>query len=240
MSSFLTRRTFMVGTGGALLATACGADPVPVPDADAVSALVPADFAALGQCRLLAAAGAGPFPLDQQFAREDITDGYPGHPLRLGFRVVDRNCEPIAASSAEIWHCDSTGDYSAFTDNGGGKDEAEGSTFLRGTRSANADGIVEFHTIYPGWYPGRAIHIHLTVRVDGGPVLTSQLYFDDGYTAAVHADAPYSQFGPPDTATGVDFLAGDVVANGSLLSLSPAQTRSGAGTLGLINLAADA
>lgn len=203
---------------------------------DPIAAFVASDFADLGPCLLLQPAPAGPFPLDRRFDREDITEGYPGHPLRLGFRVVDRDCRPAAGATVEIWHCDATGDYSAFTDNGGGKDESEGTTFLRGTRTANADGIVEFHTIYPGWYPGRAVHLHLTIQIADGTALTSQLYFDDDYTADVYSEAPYAEFGIPDTATSVDFLAGDVIANGSLLAASRSPTRAGDGTTGLSNL----
>ena len=61
---------------------------------------------------------------------------------------------PVAGAAVEVWHTDATGDYSAFADGGGGKDEAEGTTFLRGTQVADDDGIVEFATIYPGWYRG--------------------------------------------------------------------------------------
>ncbi len=115
-----------------------------------------ADFDDLGACQLTPEQTAGPFPLDEQFDRRDITEGSPGTPLRLGFRVVDEACAAIAGAAVEVWHADATGDYSAFTDNGGGKDEAEGTTFLRGTQTAGDDGIVEFATIYPGWYTGRA------------------------------------------------------------------------------------
>src|SRR4029078_10207710 len=96
-----------------------------------------------------------------------------------------------AGARVGIWPCDRTGDYSAFTDGGGGKDEREGTTFLRGTQSANDDGIVEFLSIVPGWYRGRAVHVHLRVHVDDSTVLTSQLFFDAGYLEEVYATEPY-------------------------------------------------
>ena len=86
----------------------------------------------------------------KQLRRSDITEDYPGHPLRLGIRVVDESCSPIPNADVEIWHADAGGDYSAFVDNGGGKDDGAGTTFLRGTQPSNDDGIVEFQTIYPG------------------------------------------------------------------------------------------
>ena len=127
----------------------------------------------------------GPFPLDEQFDRRDVTEGYPGQPMRLGLRVLDETCAPVPGAKVEIWHTDGSGDYSAFVDRGGGKDEGPGTTFLRGTQTAGDDGIVEFLTIYPGWYSGRAVHIHLRVHLDDATVLTSQMFFDDDYTASV-------------------------------------------------------
>nr|ADQ90221.1 putative ring-cleavage dioxygenase [Stutzerimonas stutzeri] len=151
---------------------------------------------------------AGPFGLEEQYDRRDITEGSPGHSLRLGFRVIDSDCAPVPGAVVEVWHCDATGDYSAFTDSGGGKDEGKGTTFLRGSQSANADGIVEFQTIVPGWYTGRAVHIHLRAYIDGTRVLTSQVYFDDTFLSQVYASGPYAEFGAPDTPLEQDGIAG--------------------------------
>jgi protocatechuate 3,4-dioxygenase beta subunit len=179
---------------------------------------------------------AGPFPLDEQFVRRDITEGYPGHPLRLGLRVLDTACTPVPGAAVEIWHADATGDYSAFSDGGGGKDEGSGTTFMRGTQLSGADGIVEFLTVYPGWYRGRAVHIHLRVHLNDRAVLTSQMFFDEDYTARVYSAAPYAEFGLPDTSNAQDRIAGDPATQGTLLAASAAMTHAGLGTLGLLNL----
>ena len=140
----------------------------------------------------------------------------------------------------EIWHCDATGDYSAFIDNGGGKDDGPGTTFLRGTQTANDEGIVEFATIYPGWYSGRAVHIHLRVHIDDETVLSSQLFFDADDTATVYEEGPYSDHGLPDTSNEADSIAGDVVKEGSLLvTTALANVDGNAGMLGLLNLGVD-
>jgi protocatechuate 3,4-dioxygenase beta subunit len=199
--------------------------------------LGPADFEGLGTCTLFPESTAGPFPLEEQLVRQDLTEGYAGHPLRLGLRVVDAGCQPVAGAAVEVWHTDATGDYSAFADGGGGKDEAEGTTFCRGTQIADADGVVELHTIYPGWYPGRAVHLHLRVRVADELVLTGQLYFDDDYTEAVLAEGVYAELGPPGTTNATDGIAGDPAADGSLLVTTPADTVAGPGTLALLNVA---
>jgi protocatechuate 3,4-dioxygenase beta subunit len=205
-----------------------------------VPALTVADFDAIGTCRLVPDKTAGPFPLDRQLERRDVTENVPGRPLRLGLRVVDAHCGAVPDAAVEIWHCDATGDYSAFRDNGGGKDAATGTTFLRGTQSATPDGIVEFATIYPGWYRGRAVHIHLRVHRDDATVLTSQLFFPDHYTDAVYASAPYAQFGTPDTRNADDSIAGDPTAEGTLVAVRDAETGRGAGTLALLNLGVSA
>ncbi|MEM9566147.1 MAG: hypothetical protein AAGA93_26235 [Actinomycetota bacterium] len=209
-------------------------------DPSVVEALTAASFAAVSICALAPATTAGPFPTLDELDRRDITEGYPGHPLRLGIRVVDGACEPIPGARVEIWHTDASGDYSSYTDGGSGKDEGEGTTFLRGSQVAGDDGIVEFQTIYPGWYDGRAVHIHVIAAVDGEDLLTSQLYFDEAYTEAVHATGAYAEFGPPDTSRADDGLIGDPTTDGTGIVLVAAPTPLGDGTLGLINLAVDA
>jgi protocatechuate 3,4-dioxygenase beta subunit len=59
----------------------------------------------------------------------------------------------------------------------------------------DASGKAEFITIYPGWYPGRTVHIHFKLRAEPGYEFTSQLYFDDSITDQVHAQAPYATKG---------------------------------------------
>ncbi len=203
------------------------------------STLTAADFEGMGTCVLAPEKTAGPFPLDQQFDRSDITEGVPGHPLRLGLRVLDANCAPVAGATVEVWHADSTGDYSAFVDNGGGKDDGPGTTYLRGTQAVNADGIAEFLTVYPGWYHGRAVHIHLRVYVADHIALTSQLFFDDAYTAKVFADAPYAENGLPDVLTSQDGIAGDAAGEGTILTPTAADTANGRGSIALHNLGVD-
>ena len=205
----------------------------------AQSALTAADFDGLGTCSLMPEKTAGPFPLDQQFDRRDVTEGLPGHPMRLGLRVVDKACAAVPGAAVEIWHADATGDYSAFIDNGGGKDAGAGTTFLRGTQTADDNGIVEFLTVYPGWYSGRAVHIHLRVHLADTTVLTSQMFFDADYTAGVYAAAPYAEFGLPDTPNSADRIAGDPLAEGTLLHTTAGETSLGTGTLGLLNLGID-
>lgn len=190
--------------------------------------LTAADFQGLGSCQLLPGQTEGPFYTDLGLDRRDITEGRAGHPLRLGFQVVDADCEPIPGAAVDVWHCDVDGDYSAFVDGSGGDDEGPGTTFLRGVQTANDEGIVEFDTNYPGWYTGRAVHIHIKVHVDGD-TLTTQLYLPDDVTDQVHAQPPYAAQGQRTIRNNNDFIASGFQTNGTLIATSP----DGNGTLGL-------
>lgn len=246
-----TRRHFLLAGGATALIAGCGGGSERTTPAAptggiegldgggaaaSATTLTAADFDALPTCTLTPEAPAGPFPLERQLVRQDITEGRPGHPLRLGLRVVGDDCVPVPGAAVEVWHADSTGDYSAFADGGDGKDEGEGTTFLRGTQVAGDDGIVELLTIFPGWYRGRALHLHLRVHLDGSTLVTGQLYFDAGEAAEILRREPYAEFGPPDTSNDTDGLAGDPARDGTLLRLAPSDTALGDGSLALLNL----
>ena len=149
----------------------------------------------------------GPYYVDDALIREDITDGQPGLPLRLAIAVVDTDaCQPQPNVAVDIWHCDAQGYYSdvAGANPGGnadpaGAEAAANSMYFRGTQLTGADGVVRFTTIYPGWYQGRTVHIHMKViaggaesdSYDGGTdIHTGQLYFDDATSDEVYATQP--------------------------------------------------
>jgi protocatechuate 3,4-dioxygenase beta subunit len=127
----------------------------------------------------------GPFYLDVEKIRRDITESTDGTPLRLALRVRDAgDCTPIKDAVVDIWHADPAGEYS------GG--QGQNGTFLRGMQVTDADGITQFDTVYPGAYQGRTVHIHAKVHLDNSTVLTTQLYFDDDLTDKVVDTSPYT------------------------------------------------
>lgn len=148
----------------------------------------------------------GPYFIDEQLYRSDIrsdpSDGSvkDGLPLTLEIRTFamagdgESGCSPLADAIVDIWHCDAQGVYSDVRDR---SFDTVGKKFLRGYQVTAADGSVRFTTIYPGWYPGRSVHIHFKIRTHPkyGRVheFTSQLYFDDSITDQVHAQEPYSR-----------------------------------------------
>jgi hypothetical protein len=99
----------------------------------------------------------------------------------------------LSDTYVDLWHCDSLGLYSAFTNNN--NPAPAGSTFLRGLQPVNSTGWAEFHTIFPGWYVGRDTHIHYKVRLGGSQgtvVLTGQLFVNDTTSDEINALSPYS------------------------------------------------
>jgi protocatechuate 3,4-dioxygenase beta subunit len=130
----------------------------------------------------------GPYYIEGEKVRRNITEGRPGAKLMLRLTVVDAStCKPIKGAAVDIWHADAAGVYSGF---GAG---ASSRTFLRGVQRTDANGLAIFQTVYPGWYPGRAVHIHVKVHVGGNVVHTGQLFFSDKVTDAVYKRSPYSR-----------------------------------------------
>jgi protocatechuate 3,4-dioxygenase beta subunit len=145
---------------------------------------------------------AGPYLVDELLHRADIrsdpSDGsvVPGTRLDLAFRVSrisGRGCTPLSGMLVDIWHCDHRGIYSDVRDP---EFDTVGKKFLRGYQITDAQGGARFVSIYPGWYPGRTVHVHFKIRsapaATPGLEFISQLYFDDALTDQVHARTPYS------------------------------------------------
>lgn len=149
----------------------------------------------------------GPYYLDLGMLRRDITEGKPGAPLRIVIEVLSATaCAPLKDVAVDLWQCDADGVYSGYPNMLGGLDTT-GQTFLRGTQVTDENGLVEFDSIYPGWYPGRTTHIHFKVHPTSTTEATSQMYFPEDVTMTIYATAPYSTHGPKDTSNAADLIA---------------------------------
>jgi protocatechuate 3,4-dioxygenase beta subunit len=185
-----------------------------------------ADAADAVTCVLTPEQTEGPYYIANEKVRRNITEGRPGRPLTLQLKVVNaKTCKPIKNAAVDIWHCDAEGTYSGF---GGG---SASRTFMRGIQRTNAQGIATFKTVYPGWYRGRTVHIHVKVHVRGNVVHTGQLYFPDAVTDAVYRRAPYASRPDRDQRNADDNL----YRNGGRHSLLRLR-RSGAGYVGSIRM----
>jgi len=167
----------------------------------------------------------GPYYVPGATVRSDIRAGKPGTPLALRLGVANiATCKPIAGAAVDVWHADAGGVYSDEQ-----VENTVGQTFLRGVQRTGASGFATFGTIYPGWYPGRTVHIHVKVHMGGNVVHTGQLFFDDALTDAVYRRAPYSARPNRDTRNAND----SIYVNGGSRSLLSVK-RQGPGYAGTI------
>jgi len=177
--------------------------------------------AASATCVMTPAKTEGPYFVDEKLNRSDIrTDtatgaAQAGTPLTLTMFVFDAgaDCAPVQGAQVDIWHANADGRYSDIAQNG-----TAGQDWLRGFQRTDADGKVVFTTIYPGWYTGRAVHIHFKVRTTDGLEFTSQLFFTDAMNGEAFARAPYASRGEPDVSDARDGIYG---TDGGSLLLAP-------------------
>jgi protocatechuate 3,4-dioxygenase beta subunit len=154
-------------------------------------------------CVVLPQQTEGPYFVDERLLRSDVRADArtgtvsAGAPLDLRLTVLQVSaagaCAPLAGALVDIWQCDALGRYSDVRDR---SNDTSGQTFLRGHQLTDGAGLVRFTTIYPGWYQGRAVHIHFKIRSAASTSqayeFTSQFYFDERLTDRVHARPPYS------------------------------------------------
>jgi protocatechuate 3,4-dioxygenase beta subunit len=216
LEPLLTRRRF-IGAAAALFVAGCQRPERGLRDPDRTG-IAPAAAAAMPSCVVRPEQTEGPYFLDEKLNRSDIrsdpADGSQqrGIPLRLIFdvaRVEGAACAPLSGAVVDLWQCDAAGVYSGVRDMAGGFD-TRGKKFLRGYQITGVRGTVEFLTIYPGWYPGRAVHIHFKISTQPASAraldFASQLYFDDSVTDQVHRQPPYDAKARGRTMNDADFL----------------------------------
>ena len=215
-----TRRMTLAKLGGVVLAAA-GGRAVLTGEAQGGNRAVETGAVS---CVLTPELTEGPYYIDGEKLRRDIREGHPGTPLALHLTVLNAStCKPIKGAVVDIWHADAAGNYSGFGS------EASSRTFLRGIQKTDRNGLAVFTTIYPGWYQGRAVHIHVKVHVGGSVVHTGQVFFPDPLTQVVYKAKPYASRGNPDTPNARD----SIYVNGGKRSLLSVKHR-GAGYVGTI------
>jgi len=170
-------------------------------------------------CVLTPELTAGPYYLDGPLARADITEGRPGAPMQFRVRVLGMpDCAPLAGAAVDVWHCDAGGEYSGFNGNSLEATQSQGKNdkrFLRGVQLTDSDGVATFNTIFPGWYEGRTVHIHLKV-LDGGTLGSTytgghvahvgQAFFEESTTARLLTEGPYLAHTGARTTNGQDSI----------------------------------
>jgi protocatechuate 3,4-dioxygenase beta subunit len=211
----LTRREALgaLAAVGAAFTNACGSSASPTSPSTTTTTTTSGGTTSAA-CAVAPAETAGPYPdklgmiTNAAFFRRDITEGRPGLPLTLTITVVNanNNCSPVANANVEVWQCDASGYYSEYSQPGY---NGTGQTYLRGLQTTDANGQATFNTIYPGWYSGRATHIHVEIFVNGSLVKTTQIAFPEDVSAAVYATGVYASKGQNSTQNSTDGVFSD-------------------------------
>ncbi|OUJ70455.1 dioxygenase family protein [Hymenobacter crusticola] len=215
------------------LLTACGKE---------ADTLTPAsDSAGSDSCSVVPSETEGPFPtkVPASYVRRDIRDGKAGYLLTATLTITNSNagCAGLAGALVDIWHCDAEGNYSEYGGTGMQSTNYTGVHFLRGRQTTDANGQVVFTSIFPGWYNGRATHIHVHIyKADGTSLKVTQIAFPEGTGSAVAAVNGYAKGLNGYTSNAQD----NVFSDGVALELATVTGSTTAGFVLAINLAVPA
>ena len=196
----------VAGAAGAIVAFGCASDTPTSPTTTTTT--IGSGTSSSSSCIVTPTETVGPYPSLVDLIRSDIREGKSGTPVTLTITVVNVNngCGAVVNASVEIWQCDAGGNYSQY-----GTQTAQ--AYLRGIQTTNGNGEVTFTTIYPGWYQGRATHIHAEVVLNGVPVKVTQIGFPESVNAAVYAAGVYKARGANPTSNAADNVFADSIAS---------------------------
>ncbi|MEU9364788.1 intradiol ring-cleavage dioxygenase [Streptomyces avermitilis] len=262
----LTRRKVVVTGGAAIAAVGVGGGLAVNAFADEATSDASSSSDSETCYTLTSETTEGPYYIDADKIRQDVTEDEEGIPLTLTLKVIDaETCKPVKNAAVDIWHCSALGIYSGYeamgsgggggggtpptgapTDvpsgtptgappsggpggGGGHAEPTDDERYLRGTWKTDKHGHVTFRTVFPGWYQGRCVHIHVKVHVDGTwtdagyegghTCHTGQLFFDEESVLASAEVAPYSTNAATRTTLDEDTIYPDNGPAGGLLYL---------------------
>jgi protocatechuate 3,4-dioxygenase beta subunit len=140
----------------------------------------------------------GPFPTKSpaSYVRSDITDGRTGYKMTAKITIgnTSNNCAALVGAIVDIWHCDAEGSYSEYGGSGMQSVNYQSVHFLRGRQTTDSNGLVTFISIFPGWYNGRATHIHVHIyNASGTSLKVTQIAFPEGSGTALALVNGYSK-----------------------------------------------
>lgn len=170
-------------------------------------------------CTSTSSETAGPFPTKSpaSLVMKDIRSDRTGVPLIVNITIQNKNksCEVLPGAIVDIWHCDKDGYYSEYGGTGLQSRNFTSVHFLRGRQTTNASGLAAFQTIFPGWYPGRAPHIHVHIfDASGKSLLVTQIAFPTDICDHVYTTATkFYTKGRQNTSNARDGVFADSIAN---------------------------
>jgi len=208
----VTRREVLgaLGVAGAALSLGCGGETPTSPSATTTTDVTTTGGTTSATCAVTPSETLGPYPSLTDMIRSDIREDRTGTLLTLTMTVTNTNnaCGPLSGATVDIWQCDAEGHYSQYSQGGF---DGRASTFLRGMQTTDSNGRVTFTTVYPGWYQGRATHIHVEVLVNGRSVKVTQIGFPESVNAAVYGSGVYAARGLNSTTNTSDGIFADSI-----------------------------
>ena len=193
----------------------------------------------LDSCTVSPTETEGPFPTHtpSSVVRTDITDGRTGvaFTINIANKNKNANCSALEGAIVDIWHCDKEGNYSEY--GGSGMQQTNYTTvhFLRGRQTSNAEGLVGFTSIFPGWYTGRATHIHVHIyNAAGTSLLITQISFPEGIGSAVSTVNAATAYGYTKGMAGYTYNANDNVFSDDSQSIELAASVTGSVSEGYV------
>ena len=207
-SGKIGRREAIAVMGAASAAVALGCSDSPASPSTTTTTTTTPTTGTNSACAVTPTETIGPYPSLTDLLRSDIREGKPGAQLTLTVKVVNVSggCTPVSGANVEIWHVDAAGNYSQY-----GTQTTQ--TYLRGIQTTNSNGEVTFVTIYPGWYQGRATHIHLEVTINGVSRKVTQMAFPETVNNAVHTSGAYSSRGTNPMSNSSDGIFSDSLSS---------------------------
>lgn len=171
-----------------------------------------------GSCTVSPSETKGPFPIKtpSQLVLENIKSDRVGIALLINLKIENKNnnCAPLPNVLVDVWHCDKDGNYSEYGGTQMQQTDYTSVHFLRGRQTTNSNGEVSFISVYPGWYQGRAPHIHVEVLNDNGSsLLVTQIAFPENISSEVYSSTNYAAHGQADTSNLKDNIFSDSLTN---------------------------
>lgn len=206
----------LAATGAGLFACSSDNDALTATDSNTDSSGAIDVTSTSSECAVTNSETAGPFPTNdpEDLERVDITGDRTGVALAINLVIRDVNnaCAVLQNAIVDIWHCDADGNYSEYGGSGMQSTNYQNYHFLRGRQISDADGLVKFQSIFPGWYNSRATHIHVHIyNTTGTSLLVTQIAFPEGDDSAVVAVNAASDYGYTKGMSGYTYNANDNV-----------------------------
>lgn len=240
-------KTFaLMAAAGPMIIDGCKKESITTSGTSTASTTATGNSSSTGSCIVTPTETEGPYPyvggeITNPLKRSDVIDGQTGVSLGITFVVVNTNdnCNVVSDARVDIWHCNKDGYYSGYANQPGllGTKSYVGQTWLRGYQLSDSAGLASFSTIYPGWYGGRATHIHIEVYINNVLKKTSQITFSETISDTVYTSTLYAAHGLNPTRNASDSVFGNSatdLANETVsLAGSVANGYTGTYTIGL-------